>query len=79
MSSRTTPEELRALGARIREARDAAGLSQAEFARRVGLKDAASAWRWESGRAEPSLAMLRRIASVTDADLGWLAGGVVAA
>lgn len=78
MSIRTADETLRALGARIREARERVGLGQAEFARQCGVISG-TAWRWEAGRAEPSLSMLRTIARVTRADLGWLAGGVVAA
>ena len=78
VSTRSTVEVMQALGARIREARERAGLTQAEFARRCGT-ERGTAWRWETGRAEPSLAMLRTIAAVTGSDLGRLAGGAAAA
>jgi transcriptional regulator with XRE-family HTH domain len=64
----------KALGRRIRAAREAAGLKQVELARRCGVIST-TAWRWEDGRAEPALPMLRVIASETGADLGWLVRG----
>ena len=49
-------------GTRIRRLREEAGLSQAEMAERAGTtQDRVS--RIERGRTEPTLAMLRRLAS----------------
>lgn len=71
----TTPESAaKGLGRRIRAARERAGLKQAELARRCGVLSQ-TAWRWEDGRAEPPLPMLRKIAAETGADLGRLVGG----
>jgi transcriptional regulator with XRE-family HTH domain len=77
MSSQGHTAETRALGRRIKAARDQAGLQQAELARRCEVIPT-TVWRWEVGRAEPSLSMLRTIARETGTDLGWLAGGVAA-
>lgn len=70
--------KVKALGQRIRVARERAGLKQAELARRCGVIST-TAWRWEDGRAEPSLAMLRRISSEVGVELGWLVAGDAAA
>lgn len=77
-SDDTNAASVKALGRRIRAARERAGLKQAELARRCGVIST-TAWRWEDGRAEPPLGMLRRISSETGADLGWLVSGNAAA
>ena len=50
------------VGARIREARKAAGLSQRELAQRMGTSQA-SIGRLESGTVSPTLATLQRAAT----------------
>lgn len=65
---------VKALGRRIRVARELAGLKQAELARRCGVIPT-TAWRWEDGRTEPDVPTLRRIARATGAGLGWLVSG----
>lgn len=52
------------LGARIKQAREEASLSQAECARRAGLPDSRTLWRIETGRSEPSVDAVKRIAEV---------------
>jgi len=45
----------------IRELREAAGLTQLELAVRVGVTPS-TVYNWESGRAEPRVSQLRRVA-----------------
>lgn len=73
-SPKPSARALKALGKRIRESRERAGIKQAELARRVGVITT-TAWRWEDGRMEPGLEQLRKISRETGADLGWLVGG----
>jgi transcriptional regulator with XRE-family HTH domain len=49
------------LGARIRELREAAGLSQAELAERLGIAQN-SLSNWERGNRQPSFADIVRVA-----------------
>lgn len=51
------------LGRRIRAAREAKGLSQAEAAREAGIPGH-SLWRYEDGRVAPDLENLARVARV---------------
>lgn len=61
------------LGERIRKAREDQGLSQAEFAIRLGV-DRKTVSNWEGSRNQPRYGDLMLIASVTDVNLPWLAG-----
>jgi transcriptional regulator with XRE-family HTH domain len=64
-----------ALSLRIRKARSAAGLTQAELARRVGVKrSAVTQWEHPSG-TRPSVDHLIEIAMQTDTMFEWLATG----
>ncbi len=45
--------DARQFGRRLRELREAAGLSQKELADRMGVQQTAVSW-WERGRREPS-------------------------
>jgi ribosome-binding protein aMBF1 (putative translation factor) len=56
------------LGRRLRELREARGLSQAELARRIGTT-AAMVDRLELGGADPRMELLQRLSSALDADL----------
>jgi HTH-type transcriptional regulator / antitoxin HipB len=56
------------LGLRIRDQREAAGLTQKELADRIGSTQPAIA-RLEAGGQEPTVATLRRIASALGAEL----------
>lgn len=61
------PVDLKAMGARLREAREAKGMTQAELARAIGV-ETPSYWRYESGGQQPggeSLAALCRTLGVT--------------
>lgn len=64
------------LGVRIRNARVAAGLSQAELANRIGVSRSAVA-NWESicSRTHPSSERLEVISHVTGLSWEWLATG----
>jgi len=70
-------------GARLRAAREAAGLSRAELARRLeraGVRlDGHTIYRWERGMAAPRTeAMLAAMAKALDTTPAWLRYGVVA-
>lgn len=64
----------RSIGDRIKQARKARGLSQADIARRVGVSQPAIA-NWESGVHDPRRLMLAKLAEVLEAPLDWLAAG----
>lgn len=51
------------LGAAMKSRREALGLSQSELARRAGVAGQL-VWRYEHGRAEPSLSLLAKVAEV---------------
>jgi transcriptional regulator with XRE-family HTH domain len=55
------------LGRKIREQRDAMGLSQANLAKRIGVRPSHVAYI-ESNQRRPSLSLLRRIAQVLSLD-----------
>jgi transcriptional regulator with XRE-family HTH domain len=55
----------RSLAGRLRAIRRRLGLSQAEFAAKVGL-DEGSVCRWESGSRQPSRWMANRVAAILD-------------
>ena len=62
------------IGERIRAARKAAGLNQAELALRVGVSQPAVA-NWEAGVHDPRRLMLAKLAESLDVKQEWLASG----
>lgn len=62
------------LGDRIVSAREALGLSEAQLARRLGVKTATVA-NWEADRAEPRANKLQMMAGVLNVSLVWLMSG----
>ena len=60
-------------GARLRLARVRRGMSQGDLSRRIGV-DPSYISQIETGRREPSLANLRRIAQAVDASADYLLG-----
>lgn len=63
------------LGGRLARARNAAGLSAAQFARRVGVQSA-TVQSWEDGRSQPRANRLPTLAGVLNVSLSWLLHGV---
>lgn len=63
---------------RIRQARIASGLTQAELAQRLRVTQS-TVNRWESGRHDPSRETVARIAEATDVTAQWLELGEAAA
>ena len=61
------------MGGRIRQARAGVGLTQNEFARRLGVTRISIA-RYEAGRV-PNLGLLQKIAQLAGVTVGWLIGG----
>lgn len=53
----------KAIGRRIKAAREAAGLGQAEMARKMGVSNT-TAWRWEAGKTSVPTPQLRKIAQL---------------
>ncbi|MBC5747082.1 helix-turn-helix transcriptional regulator [Dysosmobacter sp. NSJ-60] len=56
---------------RIRELRERLGISQAELARRMGVKHT-SVIQWETGKAMPAAAKLPKLAEVLGVEIGEL-------
>lgn len=74
---RRTPQDptLLSIAERVRMAREEAGLSCAELARRVGVRPSAAVqWEAEHGTT-PSVENLSRIAAITRTAFEWLATG----
>lgn len=60
------------IGARIRDARDAKGWTQAELARALpGTVDGPSVSRWERGKVSPHPETLEAIATALDVDVSY--------
>ena len=59
------------IGEKLRDARKAAGLSQVEFAEKVGVSRSAIA-KWESDRGMPDVENLKVIASLLDISIDYL-------
>lgn len=64
---------LRQLGARLREARDHAGLSQEDVCARIDSTSRSLA-RWEGGEVEPGFVTMQQLAELYGVSLDWLAG-----
>lgn len=67
-------DDRRAIGYRIRAARERAGLTREELGSRVGVHPGSIA-RWETGGSAPHAYTLERIADTCGASLGWLRTG----
>lgn len=67
-----------AFGARVKEAREKAKLSQAELAKRLGLTRSSVA-NIEAGRQHPTVERAAMIVRVVRCDPGWLLAGPTAA
>ncbi|WP_421850835.1 helix-turn-helix domain-containing protein [Oricola sp.] len=63
------------LGGRLLRARDASGMTAAQFARRLGVKSA-TVQAWESDRSEPRANRLSMIAGILNVSTPWLLHGV---
>jgi transcriptional regulator with XRE-family HTH domain len=63
------------LGGRLSRARDASGMSAAQFARRLGVKTA-TVQAWENDRSEPRANRLSMIAGILNVSMPWLLHGV---
>ncbi len=63
-------------GARIREARTKAGLTQREVSELLGVS-AHAVWCWEAGKTKPSAEHLVELASRCQVSTDWLLGRVV--
>jgi len=61
------------LAKRLKEAREMAGLSQSQVARRVGVEQSTYA-RYESGTRSPNPQLLSKIANVLGVSVDWLLG-----
>lgn len=67
-------EEQATMGDRIAGAREAAGLTQAELARRLGVRHS-TVKAWEDDRSEPRANRLQMLAGVVNVSLMWLLTG----
>lgn len=66
--------ETSTFGDRVAGAREAAGMSQSELARRLGVK-LATLRGWEDDRAEPRANKLQMMAGLLNVSLVWLLNG----
>lgn len=66
--------ETTTFGDRLSAARDAAGLSPTDLARRAGVS-AASVKAWENDQSEPRANTLQRVAGILGVSLMWLLAG----
>ncbi|MBF9030166.1 helix-turn-helix domain-containing protein [Rhodobacterales bacterium HKCCE3408] len=67
-------DENSTFGDRLAAAREAAGLSQADLARRAGV-GLASVKAWENDQSEPRANTLQRVAGILGVSLMWLMAG----
>ncbi|WP_159586414.1 helix-turn-helix domain-containing protein [Chelativorans xinjiangense] len=67
--------DLDTMGGRLSRARDAAGLTVAELARRLGVKTS-TIQAWETDRSQPRANRLAMLAGVLNVSLSWLLHGV---
>nr|WP_265518516.1 helix-turn-helix transcriptional regulator [Nitratireductor luteus] len=63
------------MGGRLSRARDAAGMTVAELARRLGVKSS-TIQAWESDRSQPRANRLTMLAGVLNVSLSWLLHGI---
>ena len=61
-------------GERLRNAREAAGMSQQQMASRLGVKGS-TVNNWEAGKEDPRANRLQMIASLLNVPLMWLLAG----
>lgn len=66
-------EELKVLGKRIQAARKSLGLTQQELAEKLSF-DKTTIASWETGRREPELKPLIKVADMSGVGLDWLTG-----
>ena len=69
------PPDSDTLGGRLSRARDASGMSAAQFARRLGVKSA-TVQAWENDRSEPRANRLSMLCGILNVSLPWLLYGV---
>jgi transcriptional regulator with XRE-family HTH domain len=69
---RTKRDYPRKLARKLRQIRDRAGLSQAEIARGLGVKDRASISQFETGKIEPPLPVLLKYARLARVSTDFL-------
>lgn len=75
MAADDTPEARQAIGARIREAREACGYANASiFADDIGVRQN-TVYRYERGEIVPSIFSLYRVARATGVTMEWLLTG----
>ncbi|KPA22187.1 transcriptional repressor DicA [Shimia sp. SK013] len=67
-------EEVATFGDRLAAARESAGLKQAEFSKRLGVKKSTIA-AWEEDLSEPRANRLSMMAGVLNVSVGWLLTG----
>ena len=62
------------LGLKIKRARQNAGLSQKDLAKKAGVSDKAVS-AYETGRSQPSFEMIKLIGDITSRSLEYFSGG----
>ena len=67
-------DEVATLGDRLARARDAAGMTQAQLARRLGVK-LSTVRNWETDRSEPRANRLQMLSGLLNVSFVWLMTG----
>lgn len=67
-------EDIATFGDRVAAAREAAGLTQSQLARRMGIKTA-TIEAWEEDRAEPRANKLQMMSGLLNVSIIWLMSG----
>ena len=67
-------DDVRQIGRRLTEARDAAGLSQRELADHLGVKES-TITKWESGERSPRGQRVSKLAGILGVSLSWILVG----
>ena len=68
-------DDMDTFGGRLLRAREAAGMSEAQLARRIGVKTSTLS-AWENDRSEPRANKLSMMAGLLNVSLPWLLFGV---
>ncbi len=64
------------LGSRIKAIRDKLGISQAQFAEKIGVNSGAVIGNWEKGLNEPKIEQIIKISELGKVTMDWLTKGV---
>ena len=71
-----TIKNMKAFGIRLKELRQEKGIDQKQLATELNLGNQANISRWESGKFEPDIATLIKLANFFDVSIDYLVGRI---